>query len=84
MGERKIQATITISCDVLIDDTIKKNIEEAYSTSLNDKEIADKLLYAFLNPKMVLFNEPENIDGQWDMVGEFNGRLTNFIVNSED
>ncbi|MBM6617277.1 hypothetical protein [Bacillus suaedaesalsae] len=84
MTERKVQATLTISCDIVIDDTIKKNIEESYSRSLNDKEIANKLLYAFLNPKIDLFNEPDLVDGQWDMVCEFKGRFSDFSLDIEE
>jgi hypothetical protein len=84
MGKKQIKAMLTISCDVLIDDAVKRNIEEVYSTSLSEQEIANKLLYAFLNPKVELFNDLENVDGYWDMVCEFNGRLNNFIVEPED
>jgi hypothetical protein len=76
--ERRIKATLTIECDVLIDDLVKRNAEKECNATLSDREIAEKLLYAFLNPKIDNLNDPELVNGSWDRVCEFGGRLEDF------
>lgn len=87
MGEleqRTIKATITLTCDVVINDMIKEYAENECSSSLSDEETARKILFAFLNPKIDSFNEEDDmVTGQWDAVCDFKGRLNNFIISQE-
>lgn len=84
MEKRKVLATLIINCEVTMDDVLKVNVEREYERSMSDEDVGNRLLYAFLNPIIQVYNEPENIGGSWDMVCEFEGRLSNFLVETDD
>ncbi|MEK0314585.1 hypothetical protein [Cohnella sp. 56] len=83
MEKRKVQAQLVISCDVLIDEEMKKKATEQYSSAGNDEELAKQLLYAYLNPRLPNNEELVQAEGSWDMVCEFKGRLSNIRLSDE-
>ena len=83
MEKRKVQAQLVITCDVLIDDEIKKKATEQYASVENDEELAKQLLYAYLNPKLPYNDELEKAEGAWDMVCDFKGRFSNIKLSDE-
>ncbi|WP_068794072.1 hypothetical protein [Brevibacillus laterosporus] len=71
-----IKARLIITCDVLVDDTLKENIAEQYN-AVDDQEAAEQALYAFLYSKIPQENDLINSEGYWDGVCDFKGRFKN-------
>ncbi|MDT2193129.1 hypothetical protein [Paenibacillus larvae] len=47
MNSRVVRAKLFITCDVIIDDTLIKNIEEQYVDISSDEEAGAQVLFAF-------------------------------------
>ncbi|WP_270619785.1 hypothetical protein [Paenibacillus macerans] len=79
-----IQAKLLVTCEVLVDQTVFEGINREYSSVQNHNDAADQLLFAFLNPKLSVFNDPANIEGNWDGVCEFKDKFKNFELTLLD
>lgn len=85
MNKRVVNTNLTIICDVVIDDLIKKYAEEECLLELTDQQLAERILFAFLNPKIQVFNEEGEVNGCWDIVCDFDDKTQNFhLVANEN
>lgn len=82
INPRYIKAKLVITCDVLIDDQLRNNIAEQYH-SVEDEEVANQTLYAFLYSKMPHESSLNEIDEYWDGVCHFKGRFSNLMLTNE-
>ena len=80
---KTIRAKVVVSCDVIVDENVLHNIQKE-TTLLNDNDAANQILFAFLNPKIDIYNDEEAVCGQWDNVCEFKDRLKNFEVEQSE
>lgn len=81
MEVQRFKAKVMVECEVNIDKmTLERAIIEC-GKELCEVDLANRVLYAFLNPKIDVYNDNDAIDGQWDNICEFNGVLENFRVN---
>ncbi|MED3349009.1 hypothetical protein P4388_10245 [Bacillus thuringiensis] len=84
MNIRIVEAKLVIRCDVSLNNEIKQRLLNGGNKPLTEEEIANQLLYAFLNPKIEAFNEDQRlISGSWDFVCDFDGKLQNFVLDEE-
>lgn len=67
LQRRKVPTQLIITCDVFIDEEVKRKAVEQYSSVNEDHEIAKQLLYAYLNPQLPLNDKLEQAEGAWDM-----------------
>ncbi|NRF89825.1 hypothetical protein HQN89_02070 [Paenibacillus frigoriresistens] len=79
---RVVQAKLLVLCDVLIDDDVIGNINEQYSEVKSDKDAANQVLYAMLNPKLPEEGDLSDVKGNWDGVCKLDGRFTNIKVST--
>ncbi|AQR78088.1 hypothetical protein ABNB59_11230 [Paenibacillus larvae] len=75
MNSRVVRAKLFITCDVIIDDTLIKNIEEQYVDISSDEEAGAQVLFAFLNPKLPTVDQLRKDLGTWDGVCDFKDRF---------
>lgn len=79
-----VKAKLVISCDVELDEEIKNRLLNVANVPFSDEDIANRMLYAFLNPKLEAFNEENKlVTGSWDFICDFDGKLKNFILEEE-
>ncbi|MFB9280101.1 hypothetical protein [Cohnella cellulosilytica] len=83
MEKRKVQAQLIITCDVVIDDDLKRKAVKQYASVKDDESLAKQLLYAYLNPKIPYNKELVEAEGSWDAICEFKGRLSNIKISDE-
>lgn len=79
-----IKAQIIVSCNVIIDDEILNNLRKETDLCLDINDTANRLLFAFLNPKIDVYNDEEAIDGEWDNICEFKGKFKKFEIDLLD
>lgn len=76
-----LKAKLIISCDVILEEDIINILKKNSDLFISAEDIANQMLYAFLNPKIEAFNEESDlINGSWDFVCDFEGRLKNFYL----
>ncbi|GFZ93941.1 hypothetical protein GCM10008018_45510 [Paenibacillus marchantiophytorum] len=83
MNSRVVRARLIINCDVMIDDTLIKNIEEQYLEVSSDEEAGARVLFAFLNPKMPTVDQLQAESGSWDGVCDFKKRFKELELTLE-
>ncbi|MGF9713731.1 hypothetical protein [Paenibacillus naphthalenovorans] len=75
MNSRVVRAKLFITCDVIIDDALIKNIEEQYYEVSSDEEAGAQVLFAYLNPKLPTVDQLRKDPSVWDGVCEFKDRI---------
>ncbi|MEK4141820.1 MULTISPECIES: hypothetical protein [Paenibacillus] len=80
---RTVKARLQITCEVVIDDSIIKKINEQYPEVIDDEEAANQLLYALINPRLPENSELKTLNQFWDGVCSLEGRFTNLNVTSD-
>jgi hypothetical protein len=79
-NERVVKAKVLVLCDVLIDDEVIDNINEQYAKVQSDKDAANQVLYAMLNPRLPEESELSSVT--WDGVCSFDGRFKNIKITN--
>jgi len=81
MTNRRIEARLVVSCEILLDDEAKSLAEHECGKDMTDEEAAKRVLYSFLNPKVLAFNDQNELSGSWDMVCDYEGRMKKFHLD---
>lgn len=77
---KKVNVVLTISSDVYLDDEIIKNAEEELGGKFNEIEVAQRLLFAFINPKLPDNHSLKEDEGYWDGVCSFKDKIKNISL----
>ncbi|TVY09067.1 hypothetical protein [Paenibacillus cremeus] len=82
MNSRVVQAKLLITCEVVVDDDLIKNIEDQYTEVKDDEDAAAQALFAFLNPKLPTEDQVIKSSGAWDGVCDFKDRFARLQLTS--